>query len=256
VADPQELVVHSECDGVVTLTLNRPRKRNALSVDLFVALDHHLDLLEHREDEVGVVVLRGAGGCFSAGADLSGPQRKPRPHFQAKVIDRLDRLPQPVIAAVDGICFTGGLELALAADLIVGTRSSRFADTHARFALTPGWGMSQRLPRRVGAAKARLLMYTGRVIEGTEAEAMGLIDVCSPDEDFERDLGALVTSIAANSWFSHRGNKRLLRETEGMTLAEGLAHETYNSPGVGPDHVQRRDQFFAPGRPAPGPVGP
>jgi enoyl-CoA hydratase len=233
-------VLRSDSSGTVTLTLNRPEKRNALDVATFVALEAHLEQLESQTDDVGVVVLRGAGSCFSAGADISGPTRAPRHNYQAAVIERVANLPQPVVAAVHGYCVTGALELALAADLIVAATSARFADTHARFALVAGWGMTQRLPRRVGSYKAREMMFTGREYTGREAEQMGLANACVPDEELDTALADLVASIVAGSWFSHREHKRTLLRTDGFSLTDGLADEAYRiGRRVGPDFDAR-----------------
>lgn len=234
-----DLVLRHDADGIATLTLNRPEKRNALNVDVFRALDAHLAALEEETDKVGVVVLRANGPIFSAGADLGKQQKPPSRFYQAKTIARLAALPQPVIAAVHGPCFTGGLELVLAADIIVASASARFADTHAKWALVPGWGMSARLPRRVGTAKAREMMFTTRQFTGEEAERMGLANACVADADFDAAVGALASDIAAQSWHSHRGNKALMNASEAMTLDEALAHEIFASPGVGPDFQDR-----------------
>ncbi|WP_375482631.1 enoyl-CoA hydratase/isomerase family protein [uncultured Jatrophihabitans sp.] len=235
----------SERDGVATLVLNRPDKRNALDIDVFRALDDRLDDIAARVDEVGAVVVRGAGSCFSAGADISRPTKAPRHNFQASVIEKLATLPQPTVAAVHGHCVTGGLELALAADLIVASESARFADTHASFALVAGWGMTQRLPRRVGPHKAREMMFTARRYSGREAEAMGLASVCVPDAELDAAVDGLTATIVAGSWFSHREHKRVLVRTDGMTLAEGLADEAYRVPTrVGPDFRARAGGRF------------
>jgi enoyl-CoA hydratase/carnithine racemase len=238
-----DVVQRTDRDGAATLVLNRPDKRNALNVELFQCLEGHIERLEAQTETIGVVVIRGAGGCFSAGADVAERVRPPRPHYQAKVIERLSLLPQPVVAVVHGVCFTGGLELALAADLIVAAASAAFADTHAKWALTPGWGLSQRLPRRVGFGRAREMMFTCSSYSGAQAAAMGLADLCVADDRLEPEVDALLTRMLGNSWFSHRGNKRLLLETEGMSLAAGLAHETFRGPGVGPDCAARMQHF-------------
>lgn len=237
-------VLRQDSGGSAILTLNRPEKRNALSVELFVALDAHLAAIEAETETIGLVILRAAGPVFSAGAALDKQPRPPSPYFQAKTITRLAHLPQPVIAAVQGKCFTGGLELALAADIILAADSAQFADTHAKWALVPGWGMSQRLPRRIGTHKAREMMFTGRLYDGRAAERMGLANFCVPDDAFEEELQSLTDSILAQSWHSNRGNKRLLLETEGLTLQAGLAHETYHSPGIGPDFAARVGDTF------------
>jgi enoyl-CoA hydratase/carnithine racemase len=237
-----DLVLRHDADGAATLTLNRPDKLNALTVELFSALAAEVERIERQTDSVGVVVLRGAGRCFSAGhdlADISTGERLPAPHFQSKIIERLANLPQPVITAVHGHCYTGALELALAGDIIVAAESARFADTHAKWALTPVWGMSQRLPRRVGTYKAREMMFTCRTYAGREAAEIGLANLCVPDAEFDPQIAALTAQILANSWFSHRANKRLLRETDGLALEAGLAHEVYYGEGRGPDMHDR-----------------
>lgn len=234
-----DLVLRSDAAGVATLTLNRADKRNALNVDVFRALDAHLADLEGQTGSVGVVVLRADGPVFSAGADLGKQQKPPMRNFQTKTIQRLAALPQPVVAAVHAPCFTGGLELVLAADIILAAESARFADTHAKWALVPGWGMTQRLPRRVGQAKAREMMFTARQYSGREAQAMGLVNLCVADAEFEAELARLTGDIAALSWHSHRGNKALLEATADMPLEAGLAHEVFASPGAGPDFAER-----------------
>lgn len=238
-SEQADLVLRVDEAGVATLTLNRADKRNALNVDMFRALDTHLAALETQTDSVGVVVLRANGPVFSAGADLGKQQKPPVRHFQSKTIQRLADLPQPVVAAVHAPCFTGGLELVLAADIIMACESARFADTHAKWALVPGWGMTQRLPRRVGQAKAREMMFTAREYSAQEAQAMGLINLCVADDMFEAEVERLARDIANLSWHSHRGNKALLSATSDLPLEAGLAHEVFASPGVGPDFAER-----------------
>ena len=140
-------------------------------------------------------------------------------------------------------CYTGGLELALSADIIIAAESARFADTHARFALTPVWGMSQRLPRRIGTYRAREMMFTCRTVTGAEAATIGLANRCVADDVFDETLATLAAEIAALSPFSHRANKAMLLETDGLPLASGLAHEIYHTAGRGPDMQARIEAF-------------
>jgi enoyl-CoA hydratase len=242
------LVVREDRDGLATLTLNRPEKLNALNVELFSALDNHVAQLAHEERTVGAVIVRGAGRCFSAGHDLgdiAAGEKLPRPNFQAGIIERLANLPQPVISAVHGHCYTGALELALAGDIIFAAESAKFADTHAKWALTPVWGLSQRLPRRVGTYKAREMMFTCATYSGAQALGMGLANACVSDEVFDAELEAFARGILANSWFSNRANKRLLVETDGLPLQAGLAHEVFRGEGRGPDMEERIGRFGA-----------
>ena len=243
-----DLVLREQRGAAVHLVLNRPDKLNSLNVPLFQALDAHVRDIAANPSGVAVVVLRGAGRCFSAGHDLGDiavGERLPEPNFQSKVIERLAALPLPVISAVHGHCYTGALELALAADIILAAESAKFADTHARWALTPVWGLSQRLPRRVGTAKAREMMFTCRSYSGKEAETMGLANACLPDATFLEGVDAWTAEIAANSPFSHAANKRLLDQTDGLPLPAGLAHEVYRGEGVGPDMRERIAAFAA-----------
>ena len=239
-------VLRSDADGLTTRTLTRPDKLNALNVALFSQLEDHIADIEAHPANVGVVVVRGAGRCFSAGHDLSdiaAGERLPRPNFQSNIIERLANLPLPVISAVHGHCYTGALELALAGDLIIAAATARFADTHARYALTPVWGLSQRLPRRVGTYKAREMMFTCATYSGQEAAAMGLANKVAPDDEFDAAVEALARQIIANSPFSHRANKRLLIETDGLGQHEGLAHEVFRGAGRGPDMEARIAAF-------------
>lgn len=246
-----QTVLRQDRNGAAYLTLNRPDKLNALNVTMFRELRAHVEQIAQETDKVGVVVVRGAGKCFCAGNDLQGIAAgdvPPRPFYQSETVEALASLPQPVISAVHGHCYTGGLELALAGDLIVAAESAKFADTHARWSLTPIWGMSQRLPRRVGAARARRMMFTCRTVPGAEALTMGLADYCFPDATFAAELDKLVDEMVALSWFSHRNNKKLLMDTDGLPLSAGLAHEIYKSAGRGPDSEARIAGFMAKGK--------
>ncbi len=243
-----DLVLREQRGAAAHLILNRPDKLNSLNVPVFEALEAHVKAIAADPSGVSVVVLRGAGRCFSAGHDLgdiAAGEKLPEPNYQSKVIERITNLPLPVITAVHGHCYTGALELALSGDLILAAESAKFADTHAKWALTPVWGLSQRLPRRVGSAKAREMMFTCRTYSGHEAEAMGLANACFADDAFEAGIDAWVAEIAANSSFSHAANKRLLDHTDGLPLPAGLAHEFYRGEGVGPDMRDRIAAFAA-----------
>jgi enoyl-CoA hydratase/carnithine racemase len=241
-------VLRSDNDGVATLTLNRPAQLNALSPNLFVELRAHLDVIAAATDSVGCVILRGAGKSFSAGNDIKAIQageRAPSPHFQVETLDVIAALPQPVIAAVHGHCYTGALELVLACDLCLAAESAPFADTHGRWSMTPTWGMSQRLWRRIGPLKAKEMMFTGEPLSGAEALAAGLVNSCVPDGELEAAANALAAAIVANSWHTVRADKRLVNEGQDYTLAEGLAFERKTSPGAGPDMAERLQSFGA-----------
>lgn len=239
-----ERILRTDSDGLCELVLNRPDKLNALDSATFEALDEACAALEHQTEAIGCVVLRGAGNSFCAGADISGITGDfTSSRFKPGVVARLANLPQPVIVAVHGVCFTGGLELALAGDFIVAERSARFADTHGKWGLVGAWGMTQRLPRRIGPGPAKRMMMTAREVGGEEAHALGLADLlCEPGAAAAAatDLGR---EILANSWHTVMATKRMLRETDGMSLTDGLAHEFDASPGFAPDYRERLAAF-------------
>jgi len=241
-----DLVLRDDAEGVCTLTLNRPDALNALSPNMFVELRTHVDKIADQQDEVGCVILCGAGRSFSAGNDLKAIQAgevAPSAHFQAETIDRLANLPQPLIVAVQGHCYTGSLELALSADIIIASESAKFCDTHGKWGMSPTWGMSQRLPRRIGMAKAKEMMFTGRVVSGAEAVTLGIANRCVADDALQNEVRELARAMVANSWHTLRADKMLANGGDGLSLEEGLSFERTNSPGRGPDMEERLKAF-------------
>jgi len=248
------LVLRHDARGAVTLTLNRADKRNALSKPMFEELESHIDGIARETKTVGVVILRGAGENFSAGYDMHEVQAhvkaRAKPHFHSEVINKLANMPQPVISAVQGHCSTGALELALAADLIVASESARFTDVYARWGLTPVWGLSLRLPHRIGTAKAAEMMFTCRSYTGREAQDMHLANYCFPDHEFETELERLASDILENSWYANQVNKRALIEIDGLSLKDAHALDIFKNEGLAPDASQRIARFFARAKPA------
>jgi enoyl-CoA hydratase/carnithine racemase len=240
------LVEREDRDGLAILTLNRPEALNALSPALFVELRGHIDDIAAQIDDVGCVLLCGRGRSFSAGNDLKAIQAgetAPSRHYQAETLDAIENLPQPVIAAVQGHCYTGSLELALACDLMIVADDARLADTHGRWGMSPTWGMSQRLPRRIGLTAAKEMMFSGRVVPGTEAVQMGLAVKSVPAEELPAEAEALARGFLQNSWFTLRADKMLVNRGLDYTLRDGLEFERQNSPGRGPDLEERLKRF-------------
>ncbi len=241
-----QLVLREDRDGVCVLTLNRPEVLNALSPGLFVELRAHVDALARQTDTIGAVILCGAGRSFSAGNDLKAIQAgetAPSRHFQAETLDAMEHLPQPVIAAVHGHCYTGSLELALACDLMVVGENARLCDTHGKWAMSPTWGMSQRLPRRIGVLRAKEMMFSARVVGGAEAVQMGLANRCVADDQVLAEAERMARGFLENSWFTLRADKMLVNAGLDRGLAEGLEYERNNSPGRGPDLEERLKNF-------------
>jgi enoyl-CoA hydratase len=240
-ASTEAAVLRSDADGLATLTLNRPDKLNALTPGSFVVLREHLDAIA-TDDSIRCVVLQGAGRSFCAGHDLAAiasGEEAPSPHFEPETVDALEQLPQPTIASIHGHCFTGGLELALACDILVAAESTKLGDTHGQWGLVPIWGMSVRLPERVGRSMAKRLMFTSRRIDGTEAAAIGLVDRAVPDDELDSAVADLVGEILANSYGTNRRVKRLLADHDNMNRTDAIMNERSLPYGM-PEDVRER----------------
>lgn len=240
-------LVRVEVTGqVATLVLNRPEALNALTVDMLVAAGDALETLS-RDAGVTVVILTGAGRAFTAGVDLKALQASGRDltagdvgeelNAAARRVQRLmQEMPQPVIAKVNGFCFTGGMELMLAADIIVAAEEAKFGDTHAKIGFRPTWGMTQRLARRVGMMRAKELSFTARTITGIEAARYGLVMEAVPLADLDAHVAAMAAAMAENSPGSIAAYKDLYRAAENTGLDAGLEYErttAYAIPDVG-----------------------
>ena len=242
----ESLVLRQDTDGVATLTLNRPDKLNALTPATFVELRGHLDAIA-ADPSVGCVVLQGAGRSFCAGHDLNviaTGEPAPDRHFEPETVDALEDLPQPTIARLHGHCFTGGLELALACDFLIAAQSTKLGDTHGQWGLAPIWGMSVRLPERVGRSMAKRLMFTSQRVSGTEALSMGLVDECVPDDRLDQAVTHLAAGILANSWGTNRIDKRLLTDRGERTRAAALVYERNMPYGMPEDAAERMGSAY------------
>jgi enoyl-CoA hydratase/carnithine racemase len=235
------LVRREDNGGVATLTLNRPEKLNAITPALMVDLRGHIDEIAG-DQSVRCVILAGAGRSFCAGHDLSAiasGEQAPSKHYEPETIDALENLPQPTISKIHGHCFTGGLELALGCDLLVASESALLGDTHGQWGLAPIWGMSVRLPERIGPSRAKQLMFTSRRIAGSEAAVLGLVDRACPEDELDEVVSTLAREIAENSPGTNRIDKALLRDATQMTRKEALLHERELPYGVPEDMVER-----------------
>merc|ERR1719167_926963 len=193
----KDLVVErleGENAGIVVFGINRPKAMNALSKNLCANLTSAIDAVKF-DKNVRVLIIRShAKGAFCAGADLK-ERAKMTPAevgpFVAKgreIIGAWDKLPMPVIAAIDGVALGGGLEMALACDLRVASHDAKLGLTETRLAIIPGGGGTQRLPRVVGLGKAKELIYTARILNGRDAESIGLVNHCVDQNEMVMQL--------------------------------------------------------------------
>ncbi|MGV0837468.1 enoyl-CoA hydratase [Mycolicibacterium thermoresistibile] len=225
-SDP--LVLRNDHGPVRLLTMNRSSARNALGRRLIGELYAALDDAD-RDESVHAVVLTGADPAFCAGVDLKEAQRDGEAYFAEfrthDCIAKTGELRTPIIGAVNGPTFTGGLEMALGCDFLIASERAVFADTHARVGILPGGGMTARLPQVVGAAMARRLSMTGEVVDAVRAERLGLVtEVVDHDRLVDRAL-ELAGQIAEVPPATMAGLKEIYARGIGPVIAPALAAE-------------------------------
>jgi enoyl-CoA hydratase/carnithine racemase len=225
-------ITYATGGGIARITLNRPAQLNAISPELLEDLDRACALVEG-DASVRAVTLTAAGRAFCAGADLRAvrelsPDAARWSAFMGlwhRVFDRIEALPVPVIAGVHGLALAGGLELVLVADLVVADETARLGDQHANFGLVAGGGGSQRLPRLIGARRAKELMLLGGWLGATEALAWGLVNRVAPAGTVAAVVEEIAASLAAGSASANRTVKALVNRAFDAELGEGLALE-------------------------------
>jgi enoyl-CoA hydratase len=228
----EPVLVVEKSEGIATLELNRPKAMNALSRELRRAIAEAFGALAG-DPEVGVVILTGRGRAFCAGLDLKelGGETGDAGSDARAMLGEVDMIrairafDRPVIGAVNGFAITGGFELALACDLLVASTEARFADTHARVGILPGWGLSQLLPRIVGIGRAKELSFTGNFLDAGTACAWGLVNRVVPPGELLATARALARDMLSCDRRSLLGVKRLYDQGFATTLGEGLRLE-------------------------------
>ena len=247
-SDPVLLV--DEDEGIATLTLNRPRSMNALSTQLRRALLEAFERIA-ASAEIRVVILTGAGDrAFCAGLDLkelggeqAGDDTGRAVGDGGDLVAAMEGCGRPVIGAINGVAITGGFELALACDVLVGSTNARFADTHARVGIMPGWGLSQKLPRLIGVYRAKELSLTGNFIEAAQAERWGLLNRVVAPEELLPTCRSLAQDMLSCEPEMVPAYKRVIDEGFAETLREGRrievqANRTHG--GVAPETMRER----------------
>jgi enoyl-CoA hydratase len=239
------LILVEVADSIATLTLNRPEARNALSPELVSEIQDGVRDLDGRDD-VAAIVLTGADPAFCAGVDLKEAARDGEAYFERHraepCIPQVARMATPVIGAINGATFTGGLELALGCDFLIASERAVFADTHARVGILPGGGLTARLPPLVGSGWARRMSYAGEVIDADRALRIGLVtEVVAHDRLLDRaaELAAMVAEVPAETM---RALKGVYVSGAAGTIDAALAAEQTASAEQRPDlaHLEQR----------------
>ncbi len=246
--DADVLLIDTE-DRVRTLTLNRPQARNALSSELRKRFFQALRDAE-TDDDVDVAILTGADPVFCAGLDLrelgdSSQLPDISPHWPP--------MTKPVIGAINGAAVTGGLELALYCDILIASEQARFADTHARVGLLPTWGLSVRLPQKVGVGLARRMSMTGDYLSAAEALRAGLVTEVVPHEDLLPAARRVAASIVGNNQKAVRALLASYHRIDEAGTGPGLAIEAESATqwmrsATGDDIAANRDAVLQRGR--------
>jgi enoyl-CoA hydratase len=224
----EEPVLLSVVSGVALVTLNRPGSRNALNTQLMEALQSHLARLD-TSSEVRACVLTGAGTAFCAGADLKERsdlgEEQLRGHTVAvkRCADMVADLAVPVIAAVNGPAYAGGLEIAVACDIRIASERATFALPEVRLGIFPGAGGPVRLPRLVGQGWARLMIFTGEPIDAAKAVQIGMVEKVVPHDSLMDEALAVARRIASNSLEGVQAAKRLLNAAVDLPYSEASA---------------------------------
>ena len=238
-------------DGVAVVTLNRPDRRNALSAALLSVLRDAVAELDGEED-VRAIVLTGADPAFCAGLDLTELGEPGSPLAAAGSGPVLPPRSTVLIGAVNGAAVTGGLELALACDFLIASERARFADTHARVGIMPGWGLSYLLPEAVGLRRARQMSATGNFVDARTALAWGLVNDVVPHEDLLGVTLRLAADVASNDPAAVQaifGTYRSQVVGEAAAGIEEAAQVRWHTAGIDRAEVaRRRDAVIARGR--------
>ena len=229
----EENVVLTGLDGAVgRITLNRPRKFNCLSQAVAERLQGAIDAFV-ADDRVRAVLIDAKGDNFCTGADLAEATEVRQSAAATRdfigrghrALRALETAPLPVIGAVQGLCLAGGLELAMACDVIFAAATAEFGDQHSAYGLVPGWGGTQRLPRLVGVRRALDLMFSARWISAETARDWGLVNHVVPDGDLEQAALTYAHDLAAKSRGGLATMKRLGRHEWNTEIEAGLAAE-------------------------------
>jgi enoyl-CoA hydratase len=216
-------------DHIATVTLNRPQQMNALSAELRAALTHTFaDLNEN--PNVKVAIITGAGErAFCAGLDLkelgAGASIGATVEDANDPVSVLNRFHKPIIGAINGVAITGGFELALACDVLLASTNARFADTHARVGIMPGWGLSQKLARLIGISRAKELSFTGNFLDAPTALAWGLVNRVVPPEELIPQAYKLAADMAQIDLEFLQHYKRVIDDGYALPFGEAMALE-------------------------------
>lgn len=227
-----ENIICTKEKGIARITVNRPDKRNALNQGVRQELRQVLKDIED-DESVKVAIITGTGDkAFIGGADITELKEMTPLTSEARastlgqqLYTDIENLRVPVIAMINGFCLGGGCEIAMCCDVRIASENAKLGQPEINIGLFPGGGGTQRLPRLVGWGRAKELLYTGRIIDATEAERIGLVDRVVPQDKLESTVTELAEAIASKSPVVIRLLKKVINEGMYSNLPDGLAYE-------------------------------
>ncbi len=227
-----EDILFEQTDGIAVLTVNRPHAMNAMRAGTKEEIGKALSIVEETE-EIKALLITGTGRAFISGSDISeigidapGEETAKMSAHIHELFNRLEKLPKPTMAVINGYALGGGLELALACDLRVSTPEAKMGMPEIELGVLPCYGGTQRLPRVVGAGLAKEMLFTGRMLNGEEALRVGLVNRCFPAETLMEDSSRWMREIVAHSGPALRYAKECVDRGMEMSMEEGLALES------------------------------
>lgn len=245
------LVITSSTDGICTVKINRPDKLNAMNTDVARELVSTFQKL-NLDDGIKVIILTGEGDkAFSAGADIEY-MSKITPDESVEyaklgqlVTDTIETVRQPTIAAINGYALGGGCEAAMSCDIRIAADTARMGQPEVTIGIPPGWGGTQRLLRIVGIAKAKELVYTGKIIKAQEALEMGLVNHVVPLDSLQQEAQKMADQIAKNSQMGVQMSKTAINNGRNTNLETGLSIEllAWRNCFTHPDREKRMTDF-------------
>jgi enoyl-CoA hydratase len=226
-----KLIIYEKAEGIATITLNRPEALNSFSKELVAEVLQAVE--EARADEnVRVVILTGAGEkAFSAGADIKAMigmtalKARELSLMGEKLCLAFENLEKPVVAAINGYALGGGMEVSMSCDIRIASESAKMGQTEVNIGLIPGWGGTQRLTRLVGPAKAKELVFSGKIIDAKTAEQLGIVNMVAPADKFRENVRQFALDLAAKAPVALKVAKALINKGADMSLDSALELE-------------------------------
>ena len=245
------MITTSKDEGVCIVKINRPTKLNAMNIDVAREIISTFQQLD-KDDSVKVIVLTGEGDkAFSAGADIeymskiSADESEVYAKLGQEVTGTIENVSKPTIAAVNGFALGGGCEVAMSCDIRIASDNARMGQPEVTIGIPPGWGGTQRLMRIVGIAKAKELVYTGKMIKADEAKEIGLVNNVVPLESLMDEVMSMAKTIASNATLAVRMSKTAINKGRNADLDTGLGVEllAWRNCFSDPDREKRMTDF-------------